>query len=125
MLLLHTQKQYMNRFILSLTLVFFAHTYLAAQQKQYKVGIVGFYNCENFYDTIDDPKTKDEEFTPNGDYHYGTAIYTDKVSRLAEVLSQIGKDVSPDGLSMFGVAEIENEKVLTDLISQPGFKGRN
>jgi hypothetical protein len=93
------------------------HISLLAQEKQYKVGIVGFYNCENFYDTINDSKTNDEDFTPAGDYHYGTAIYTDKVSRLAEVLSQMGKDVSPDGLSMFGVAEIENETVLNGLIS--------
>ena len=115
----------MNRLLLSFILLILTQVSLLAQEKQYKVGIVGFYNCENFYDTINDPKTNDEDFTPAGDYHYGTAIYTDKVSRLAEVLSQMGKDVSPDGLSMFGVAEIENETVLNDLISQPGFKGRN
>jgi hypothetical protein len=96
-----------------------------AQEKQYKVGIVGFYNCENFYDTIDDPKISDEDFTPNGPYHYTSEVYKDKIGRLTEVLSQIGKDVSPDGLSMIGVAEIENETVLNDLISQPAFKGRN
>ncbi|MCW3127171.1 MAG: endonuclease/exonuclease/phosphatase, partial [Bacteroidetes bacterium] len=115
----------MNRLILCLISLFFIHLSASAQTKQYKVGVVGFYNCENFYDTIDDPKTNDEDFLPGGAYRYGTAIYTDKVGRLTEVLSQIGKDISPDGLSMFGVAEIENEKVLTDVISQPAFKGRN
>lgn len=25
-----------------------------------------FYNTENFYDTIDDPLTMDEDYTPNG-----------------------------------------------------------
>jgi hypothetical protein len=98
---------------------------LSAQTKHYTVSVVGFYNCENFYDTIDDPKTSDEEFTPQGPYHYGTEIYSDKVARLAEVLSQMGKDITPDGLAFFGLAEIENEKVLQDLIAQPAFKGRN
>ena len=27
-----------------------------AQKTNYKVGLIGFYNLENFYDTIDDPK---------------------------------------------------------------------
>src|SRR5438445_13890416 len=89
------------------------------QEKKYKVGIVAFYNCENFYDTIDDPKTDDAEFLPNGGKLYNTAVYTDKVSKLSDVLSEIGTDVSPDGFSILGVAEIENEKVLQDLISQP------
>ena len=105
----------MNRLFLSFIFFFSIQASLFAQEKQYKVGIVGFYNCENFYDTIDDPKISDEEFTPSSETHYGTAIYTDKVGRLAEVLSQIGVDISPDGLSMFGVAEIENETVLNDL----------
>lgn len=95
------------------------------QTKQYKVGVVGFYNCENFYDTIHDPQINDEEFTPGSQLHYNTSIYTDKVGRLAKVLSQMGTDISPDGLAMIGLAEIENEKVLQDLIAQPAFKNRN
>ncbi len=115
----------MNKKLFFLGVLVLGSICLFAQTKQYKVGVIGFYNCENFYDTIDDPKTNDEEFTPQSELHYGTATYSDKVSRLAEVLSQMGKDITPDGLSMFGVAEIENEKVLQDLIAQPAFKGRN
>ena len=115
----------MNKKIIFFSLFIVSTLCLFAQSKHYKVGIVGFYNCENFYDTINDPKTSDEDFTPGSQMHYGTAVYSDKVSRLAEVLSQMGKDITPDGLSMFGLAEIENEKVLQDLIAQPVFKGRN
>ena len=32
-------------------------------QKPYKVV---FYNLENFFDTINDPEVKDDEFTPEG-----------------------------------------------------------
>ena len=117
----------MNKCFFLVTVLLMGSLELFSQSsaKQYKVGLIGFYNCENFYDTIDDPKINDEEFTPTGPLHYGTAIYSDKVSRLASVLSLMGKDISPDGLSMFGVAEIENETVLNDLIAQPAFKGRN
>lgn len=115
----------MNKLFLSLIFLSVIQISAFAQEKQYKVGIVGFYNCENFYDTIDDPRISDEDFTPNGPYHYTSGVYIDKIGRLTEVLSQIGTDVSPDGLSMFGVAEIENETVLNDLISQPAFKARH
>jgi Endonuclease/Exonuclease/phosphatase family len=98
---------------------------LHAQEKQYIPACIGFYNLENFYDTIDQPNVSDEEFTPNGPKLYGTYIYQDKVHHLATVLSSEAKDISPDGLAMFGVAEIENETVLKDLVSQPEFKGRN
>ncbi|MDB5281469.1 MAG: endonuclease/exonuclease/phosphatase [Bacteroidota bacterium] len=83
---------------------------------------VGFYNLENFYDTIDDPKKSDEDFLPNGAYHYTSAVYKEKVSHLSDVISQLGKDASPDGVALMGVAEIENETVLNDLVAQPSLQ---
>jgi hypothetical protein len=94
------------------------------QKNSAKVAIVGFYNLENFYDTVNNPIVNDEEFLPNGDKRYNTAVYTDKVTRLATVLSQMGTDISPDGLAMFGVSEIENDTVLNDLINHPLLKKR-
>jgi hypothetical protein len=96
-----------------------------AQKTSYKVGLVGFYNLENFFDTINDPNINDEDFLPNGPYHYTSEVYKDKVGHLAEVISQIGTDITPDGLSMLGDAEIENENVLNDLINHPLLKSRN
>jgi hypothetical protein len=88
-------------------------------EKKYQVALVGFYNLENFYDTIDDPAKNDEEFLPNGANHYTGAVYNDKVSKLSEVISQIGTDVTPDGLALMGCAEIENDTVLNDLVHTP------
>ena len=105
--------------------IFLCANAIAQTKDQYKVAIIGFYNCENFYDTIDQPDVEDEEFTPTGPKHYDAVMYLDKVHHLATVLSQIGTDITPDGLSMFGCSEIENEEVLRDLISQPEFKNRN
>lgn len=94
-------------------------------KKTFKVGLIGFYNLENYYDTINDPAKNDEEFLPYGTNRYTSEVYRDKTSKLEEVLSQIGTDISPDGLSMIGCAEIENETVLKDLCNTPGLKNRN
>jgi len=99
---------------------------LLAQQKQnYKVAIVAFYNCENFYDTVHNPMVNDIDFTPDGDYKYNTAIYLDKVKKLSTVISQIGTDINRDGVALIGVAEIENDTVLNDLIHSPLLIKRN
>lgn len=88
-------------------------------QDNYKVINVGFYNLENLFDTLDTPDKLDEEFTPTGLRLYNTAIYLDKLTRLSSVISLLGKDVSPDGIAILGVAEIENRKVLEDLVIHP------
>jgi endonuclease/exonuclease/phosphatase family metal-dependent hydrolase len=96
-----------------------------AQEKQYTVSTIGFYNLENLFDTINQPDVNDEEFTPNGSNLYTPKVYIDKLSKLEEVISDIGKDFTPDGLAVFGVAEIENASVLVDLANQPKLKSRN
>jgi len=107
-------------------LFFLVPIFLFAQQKQnYKVAIVAFYNCENFYDTVHNPMVNDVDFTPTGDYKYNTAIYLDKVKKLASVISQIGTDINRDGVAMIGLAEIENDTVLNDLIHSPALIKRN
>jgi hypothetical protein len=115
----------MKRIIcLSLPLLLLLCHCAQAQEKQYSVGLIGFYNLENLFDTINQPNVNDEEFTPTGTNLYTASVYLDKLGKLEEVLSQIGTDLSPDGLSIIGVAEIENESVLRDLVNQPKLKGR-
>ena len=101
-------------FTISLLLVFAMTAH--SQVKQFKPIIISFYNLENFYDTLNNPAVNDEEFLPNGPRNYNTAVYFDKVTKLATVLSQIGKEVNPDGPAVIGVAEVENDTVLNDLI---------
>ncbi|HQV77399.1 MAG TPA: endonuclease/exonuclease/phosphatase [Chitinophagales bacterium] len=95
------------------------------QSKQYKIIVGGFYNLENFFDTINDPKTFDDDFTPNGSMHYSAEIYKDKIKHLEQVVAQIGTDLSPDGMAFWGTAEIENKEVVVDLVNQPSLKNRN
>jgi predicted extracellular nuclease len=94
-------------------------------QNQYKPVVVAFYNLENFYDTIDNPNINDEDFLPNGPKNYNSKVYRTKVEHLATVVSQIGREINPDGAAVIGVAEIENDTVLNDLIHHPLLKERN
>lgn len=93
--------------------------------QKYNPAVVAFYNLENLFDTIDDPLKNDDDFTPAGSYNYNSYIYTDKLGKLSDVLSQIGTEANPDGFAFVGVAEIENRKVLEDLVAQPKLKDRN
>lgn len=112
----------------SIFIAFIFSSLLAAAQTDtkanYRVAVVGFYNLENFFDTINDPKTNDEDFTPSGANGYTSTVYKDKLQKLSQVVSEIGTDASPDGVAILGVAEIENRKVLEDLVAQPKLKDR-
>ncbi len=96
-----------------------------AQKTQYKVLAIGSYNCENLFDTEDDPDKKDEDFTPGGAFSYTPAIYQQKLHNIATVIAEMGSDVTPDGPAVLGLVEIENDKVLTDLCTQPEIAGRH
>lgn len=98
---------------------------LFAQEKTYKVGCIGFYNVENLFDTLDTPDVSDTEFTPSGPKQYNTAIYLEKLKNLSTVISQLGTELTPDGVAILGVAEIENRSVLEDLAAQEALKDRN
>src|SRR5690242_1396642 len=121
-------KLFMSKHALLLILVgcsFFASAQDKPRvEKKYQVAIIGFYNLENFYDTVNNPQKNDEEFLPAGANHYTGAVYNDKLSKLSDVISLIGSDITPDGLAMMGCAEIENDTVLNDLIHTPKLKSR-
>ena len=97
----------------------------AQEQQAYKVGLVGFYNLENLFDTIDDPLIQDEEFLPQGANQWNTEKYTTKLHNMAYAISTIGTDITPDGVAVLGVSEIENRTVLEDLVAQPEIENRN
>ena len=106
-------------------LVLFTCHSLHAQQQQYKSAVIAFYNLENFFDTVDNPLINDDDFTPKGEKNYNSTIYWSKVQHLATVISQMGTDINPDGPAILGVAEIENDTVLNDLIKNPLISSRN
>jgi endonuclease/exonuclease/phosphatase family metal-dependent hydrolase len=93
--------------------------------EEHSLTAIAFYNVENLYDPADDPYTSDEEFTPSGANHYTEKIYRVKLHNIAFVLSQLAIDKNVEGPALIGLAEIENEKVLRDLVAEPELKNRN
>lgn len=88
-------------------------------QKKYEVYSVGFYNLENLFDTIHDAGKNDYEFLPDGTNKWGTMKYTNKLKNMATVLNEMSTDMLPMGLAAVGVSEIENYRVLDDLVGHP------
>lgn len=78
--------------------------------------IVAFYNLENLFDTVDDPHTLDDDFTPKGFKKWKEDKYRSKIKKLARAISKIGE---ADGLHppvLVGIAEVENGQVVNKLI---------
>ncbi len=97
---------------------------LFAQDKQYKVTCVGFYNLENLFNTSDD-ENRDEEFLPEGKKSWTSELYQEKLGNIADVVANIGTELTPDGVAILGVAEIENKGVLEDFVKQEKIASRN
>ncbi len=114
----------MMRYIPLLVFIIFTN-FLSAQEQQYKIGAIGFYNFENLFDTLDTENVRDSEFTPNGRKAYGRKIYQEKLDHLSDVVSKMGKEMTPDGLAILGVCEIENRSVLEDFVKMPALADRN
>ena len=89
------------------------------QSKKFRIHTVAFYNFENLFDTINDPNTFDEDWTPKGSQHWTFDKYQNKLTHLARVLAEIGSSENPESPTFIGGCEIENRGVLEDLIQQP------
>lgn len=72
-----------------------------------------FYNVENLFDPANDSLTADDDFTPSGDLHWTYKRYYTKLNRLYKVITALGGWQPPD---VIGLCEVENKKVLLDLI---------
>ena len=97
----------------------------AQEKKTYKVNTVAFYNLENLFDFEDDPITFDDDRTPDGKDHWTEEIYKDKLKNMAQVISEIGADVTGTSPVLIGVCEVENRRVLEDLINQEALSNKD
>ena len=105
--------------LLALLLFLLAHTKGVAQQKNYAIHTVAFYNFENLFDTINDQSTNDDEWTPKGAQHWTSKKYHQKLQNLSRVLLEIGSSENSNAPTFIGCSEIENRGVLEDLIKEP------
>lgn len=75
---------------------------------------VMFYNVENLFDTADDSLTRDDEFLPDGSYHWTDYKLRKKINHIYKVIIAAGEWHVPD---VIGLAEIENREVLDKLVN--------
>ncbi|MFB6306443.1 MAG: endonuclease [Flavobacteriales bacterium] len=76
---------------------------------------MAFYNVENLFDTKNNPDTDDDEYMPKGEKEWDDKRYNKKLKHIGKVLRTIGGDGFP---SLVGLCEVENEKVVRDLIKR-------
>jgi len=93
--------------------------------RTYYLAAIGFWNVENLYDTLNDPWKNDDDFTPEGINAWTGERYRTKIDHLATVISQMATDITPDGLAILGLCEIENKSVVKDLVQNRFLKKRN
>jgi hypothetical protein len=112
-----------------ISLLILSVTIISAQKleknKNYYISAIGFWNVENLYDTLNDQWKNDEDFTPAGTNAWNGSRYRTKIDHLADVISQMATDVTPDGLAILGMCEIENKSVVKDIVNSSRLKKRN
>ncbi|HRN25125.1 MAG TPA: hypothetical protein PL018_07730 [Ignavibacteriaceae bacterium] len=76
---------------------------------------VAHWNLENLFDTVDDPKTEDEEFLPSGGKEWTDERLDKKLYNLSRVIRSMNNDNGPD---LLGVCEVEHQALLDTMISR-------
>jgi predicted extracellular nuclease len=100
-------------------------SYFKSPGKNKQAYTIAFYNLENLFDTIDDPNTLDDEFTPEGTRSWNEKRYKQKIQKLGSVIGKLGTEKSYLSPALVGVAEVENGSVLNDLVNSDDLKNEH
>lgn len=100
-------------------------SYFKSSGKVPKAYTVAFYNLENLFDTYDDPKILDDDFTPRGRNHWNPRRYKNKIKKLGKTIVQLGTEKSYYSPAIVGVAEVENNLVLRDLVGSHAMRNEH
>lgn len=71
---------------------------------------IAFYNVENLFDTIDDPKKDDSEFLPTAKNNWNSVKYFEKINHINQVFGKLNSPL------ILGMVEIENATVVRDIV---------
>jgi predicted extracellular nuclease len=93
-----------------------------AKKRTTNIYTIAFYNLENLFDTQDDPSKLDDDFTPTGFKKWTPKRYRKKIGKLSRTLSHLGVKESHRHPVLIGLAELENKKVIGDLLSASALK---
>ena len=78
---------------------------------------IAFYNLENLFDTVDDTHVLDDDFLPNSDRNWTPKRYDNKIHKLGTAISSLDFEGTNNVPVLIGVAEVENKKVMNDLVN--------
>lgn len=106
------------RFYLFVFFYLFQISAIPQEQNSFSIKTIVFFNVENLFDFEKDEKIWDDDWTPEGKYNWTQEKYEDKLFKLARVISEIGKDITGTTPDIIGLAEVENRRVLEDLVNQ-------
>lgn len=84
--------------------------------------LISFYNVENLYHPENDSLFNDDDFTPEGSYHWTYGKYVKKINNIAKVLIAMGAGDPPDIAAM---AEVENDKIFQSFCHYSPLKNFN
>ncbi|MCF6350149.1 MAG: endonuclease/exonuclease/phosphatase family protein [Flavobacteriaceae bacterium] len=113
--------------LITLTFLFIGITAFGQQKdKKFQIRTVAFYNLENLFDTINDPKKLDER-SPIMEMKAKNRAkaYWSKIDNMAKVISEIGVEKTKTSPAIIGVCEVENRLVLEDLIAHELLKKKH
>lgn len=77
---------------------------------------VAFYNIENLFDLRDSKFTNDGDFLPESVKRWTPKRYKNKLRKIGFAISNIGRLETGKHPAIVGLAEVENAKVLEDLL---------
>ena len=103
--------------LLRFILLFIAFILQLKLSSQNKIEIL-FYNVENLFDTEIDSINPNKEFSPTSEKKWDNFKYNQKINQIAKVIIASCES----GPEFMGICEIENEKVLLDLVNHPLLK---
>tara|TARA_R110000751_G_scaffold146601_1_gene250654 strand:+ start:74450 stop:75415 length:966 start_codon:yes stop_codon:yes gene_type:complete len=83
---------------------------------------IAFYNIENLFDIYKDDLKRDTDFNPTSEKRWTIKRYNNKLRKIGYAISNIGRKETNSHPAIIGLAEIENEAVLKDLITSKHLK---
>ena len=113
----------MNKYILGFVLTIIgiatagATNQVTLSEDSGRVYGVAFYNLENLFDTINANGRYDLEFSPEGARKWDTRKYNIKLNNIANAIAGLVSKATPGGPAIIGIAEVENESVVADLVN--------
>ncbi|QDO93423.1 endonuclease/exonuclease/phosphatase family protein [Formosa sediminum] len=108
-------KPYLKSYLWLFCLMHTAICY--AQDREFTIHTIAFYNLENLFDVDNDALTFDESSPIMELAENKSEVYAKKIRNMAHVISEIGLKVTHNLPAIIGVCEIENRDVLEDLVN--------